>query len=227
MFHYECATNCHHYRFIKDHLSCIAHGSDSLGSYSSFIAIAGFYDSYPAQAATARVSIVGFAFNPSTVTINVGDTVIWTAQEADHTVTSDNNSFDSSRGTEPPQTIPLNGTFTHTFTTVGSFRYFCRVHGAHGGVGMIGTIVVRSNASPAPTISNFSPLNSGLGSLVTIRGSNFVGTTAVRFNGIGANFIVNSPMQIMASVPAGASTGLVSVTTLAGTANSPTSFVIS
>ena len=82
-------------------------------------------------------------------------------------------------------------------------------------------------ASPAPSISGFTPTSGQVGTSVTINGSNFSGATAVAFNGTGASgFTVNSATQITANVPAGASTGPISVTTSSGTATSTTSFTV-
>jgi hypothetical protein len=80
----------------------------------------------------------------------------------------------------------------------------------------------------APTISAFpvgsasvAPFSGATGTVMTINGTNFTGTTAVSFGGTPASsFTVVSPTQITAVV-AGGSTGVVSVTTPAGTATSP------
>ncbi|HEY3576773.1 MAG TPA: hypothetical protein VGK68_02110 [Gaiellaceae bacterium] len=82
-------------------------------------------------------------------------------------------------------------------------------------------------ASPAPSISGFTPASGQAGTSVTINGSNFTGATAVSFNGTSATgFTVNSATQIIATVPAGASSGPISVTTPNGTATSTTSFTV-
>src|SRR6185369_17222144 len=52
------------------------------------------------------------------------------------------------------------------------------------------------------------------------------GATAVRFNGVTAAFTVNSDVRITATVPAGANTGPISVTTPNGTTQSATPFAI-
>ena len=71
---------------------------------------------------TISVNIINFAFQASSVTVHVGDTVIWTNHdEAPHTVTADDGSFDS-------QTIAPAGTYSHTFTQKGSVLYHCTIH---------------------------------------------------------------------------------------------------
>src|SRR3989441_2974378 len=79
---------------------------------------------------------------------------------------------------------------------------------------------------PAPTISSFSPASGGVGTSVTINGTSFTGASAVRFNGVSAGFTVNSSTSIAATVPSGASTGPISVTTSGGTASSASSFTV-
>jgi hypothetical protein len=63
--------------------------------------------------------------------------------------------------------------------------------------------------------------------VVTITGTSFTGATAVRFGGVGAtSFAVNSATQITATVPVGAVTGKISVTTPAGTGSSASNFTV-
>src|SRR5438552_2696227 len=78
----------------------------------------------------------------------------------------------------------------------------------------------------APTITTFAPESGPVGSSVTIGGTNFMGTTAVTFNGSAATFTVTSDTAIQTTVPAGASTGPLSVTTPAGTALSASNFTL-
>jgi hypothetical protein len=63
------------------------------------------------------------------------------------------------------------------------------------------------------SISSLTPSSSIVGSTVVISGSGFTGATGVSFNGTSAtSFTVNSNSQITATVPAGATTGTISVT---------------
>ncbi len=73
--------------------------------------------------------------------------------------------------------------------------------------------------SAAPRIWGFSPTSGPTGTVVTINGVNFTGTTAVKFNGVAASsFTVIGPGQVQATVPAAATTGPITVTTPSGTA---------
>jgi hypothetical protein len=65
-----------------------------------------------------------------------------------------------------------------------------------------------------------------VGVSVVINGANFTGATAVTFNGMAASFTVNTAIKITATVPAGATSGKIGVTTSAGTAVSTPSFSV-
>lgn len=99
-----------------------------------------------APVATTSVDIQGFAFSPSEITVNIGDTVVWTNKDgAAHTVTFKDNVLPGS------PTLTNGGVFSHTFTSAGTFEYFCAFHG-----GMKGKVVVngaQSAATATPTTS--------------------------------------------------------------------------
>ena len=61
---------------------------------------------------------------------------------------------------------------------------------------------------------------------MTITGSNLAGASAVKFNGLAATVGSDAATQITATVPNGASTGTISVTTPGGTATSASSFAV-
>jgi IPT/TIG domain len=76
-----------------------------------------------------------------------------------------------------------------------------------------------------PAISSFSPASAVAGQSITINGSNFFSafgsTPTVKFNGIAAASVtVNSPTQLVATVPAGKVAGKITVTGLGGTGTS-------
>ena len=91
-----------------------------------------------ALAADRTVTISGFSFSPNTVTVNVGDTVTWTNQDAStHTATSSGN-FNTGN-------IPEGGSKSVTFNSAGTFDYICTIHPT-----MQGTVVVRAAGGAAP-----------------------------------------------------------------------------
>ena len=95
----------------------------------------------PAKAATTvDGTIAGSAFSPTPITIQVGDTVRWTNNDAvTHTVTSDTSVFNSG-------SISNGGTYSYTFTMPGTYGYHCSIHPS-----MTGEIIVQSTSGSAPT----------------------------------------------------------------------------
>jgi YVTN family beta-propeller protein/YD repeat-containing protein len=90
---------------------------------------------------------------------------------------------------------------------------------------------VDQSSTPAPpTITAFAATSGGIGDLVTIDGTGFDETTpannVVRFNGVTATLVSAISTRLTARVPAGATTGLISVTTPNGTAASADVFTV-
>jgi plastocyanin len=73
-------------------------------------------------------------FSPTTVTIQVGQSVTWNWVSGLHSVVSD--STPEAFAASPAQS---SGQFTVTFATAGSYPYHCGIHGAM----MSGTVVVQ------------------------------------------------------------------------------------
>jgi plastocyanin len=77
------------------------------------------------------VSVTDSGFEPADLTVHQGDTVVWAfGGVLPHTVSADDGSFGS-------DILEPGATFSHTFDTLGSFRYTCTLHPA-----MVGTITV-------------------------------------------------------------------------------------
>ena len=93
---------------------------------------------------------------------------------------------------------------------------------AYGGPNFNGAIF-SFNVGLSPFVS-FVLASSRVGHTAEILGQGLTGTTSVTFNGIPATFTVKSDSYITATVPTGATTGTVSVTTPTGTLNSNISF---
>lgn len=87
-------------------------------------------------------------------------------------------------------------------------------------------LVTSTPQAGGPSIASFTPGGGSIGTSVTITGTNFTGATAVAFNGSSASFTVDGATQITATVPSGATTGPISVTTPLGTGYSASNFVV-
>ena len=99
----------------------------------------------------------------------------------------------------------------------GGERWYYNVS---GGNGANGRVIITYTIVSTPSITNFTPSPVCVGASVVITGTNFIGVTAVRFNGVNASsYTVNSATQITAVVP-NTTTGLITVVTGAGTATS-------
>ena len=83
-------------------------------------------------------------------------------------------------------------------------------------------------STTAPAIESFTPENglAGKGVQVVINGANFTQASAVTFNNKAAAFTKTADTQLIATVPAGATTGKIRVTTPTGTATSAINFVV-
>jgi plastocyanin len=103
------------------YLTALAAGAALLASLAS------------AGAAEVKVGIDNFTFNPQVVTVKAGDTVVWTNNDdIPHTVASPRNGIKS-------KPLDTGDAFSFTFTTPGSYDYFCSLH-PH----MTGRIVVEA-----------------------------------------------------------------------------------
>ena len=82
----------------------------------------------------------GNRFEPSTYAVPVGGTVnwFWAPGSTGHNIVPDD--LDSPPHSGAPADWPMWHVFR--FTRPGTYRYHCAIHGAPGGVGMSGTIVV-------------------------------------------------------------------------------------
>jgi len=84
-----------------------------------------------AQNAPVAIAIDNFTFNPQKLTVKAGTTVTWTNKDdIPHAIAAVNKQFKS-------KTLDTDYGYAFTFTTPGSYEYFCSLH-PH----MTGTVVV-------------------------------------------------------------------------------------
>ena len=81
-------------------------------------------------------------------------------------------------------------------------------------------------ASGVPCIARLAPVSGPAGATVTITGINLAGATAVGFNGTAAAISADQATKVITTVPAGATSGSVTVMTPGGTATSPSPFTV-
>ena len=90
-----------------------------------------------------------------------------------------------------------------------------------------GNLTTPQNYKVIPTISSFSPSSGSVGTSVVITGMSLSQASAVTFGGVKATtFTVNSDTQVTATVPTGAKTGKIGITTKGGKATSAKSFTV-
>ncbi len=120
-------------------------------------------------------------------------------------------------GRQPLASLFLDGTFLYGVTLTG-------------GINSRGTIFKYSLSPTAlPTITSFTPPSGSVGATVIITGTNFSTTpadNAVHFNGTLATVTASSAASITTTVPAGASTGTITVTVAGNTATSGSNFIV-
>jgi hypothetical protein len=89
-----------------------------------------------------------------------------------------------------------------------------------------GTLTSNQKYVVVPTVSGFTPASGAVGSAVVITGTGLIQASKVTFGSKVATFVVNSDHQVTATVPTGAVTSKISVTTPGGKASSAKTFTV-
>ena len=101
-----------------------------------------------AGAATVQVSIVGTSFNPKVVTVNVGDTVVWSNGQNVHTVSPNGGVTESFCGGFSITSC------SHVFNRTGSFAYHCNFHeNSHSMTGLVMVVAAPTTSGVPPTVA--------------------------------------------------------------------------
>ena len=113
---------------------------------------------------THTINAGSFYYNPNTLTIEAGDSIIWINDGGFHDVNGDINTV-SGQPYNNPETFDSPATnvvgaviFAHKFNVAGNYSYDCSV-GSHAANGMIGSFTVEDNTSDiVETSISFSSL---------------------------------------------------------------------
>ena len=175
--------------------------------------------------ATTNVGVVGFSFDPKVISIQAGDTVIWTGLGLTHSVASDT----------PPETLcgftPVpGGNCTNTFNSPGTYRYHCINHLT---LSMTGVVNVAAVALP-PSVAITNPV---AGSVFAAPASVQISATAaspsgsvtnVQFfsNGVSLGTVTTPPFNLT-TTPLGAGSYALTAKASATTGLSATSAPVS
>ena len=113
------------------------------------------------MATTHTINAGSYYYSPSSLTVNLGDTVQWINDGGSHDVNADINSQTGQSFNNPvsfqSSVNSIVGSIIHTqvFTTSGIYNYDCSV-GSHAALGMVATIIVNSSNTVYDIVSNSS-----------------------------------------------------------------------
>jgi gliding motility-associated-like protein len=113
--------------------------------------------------------------------------------------------------------------------SIGAHTIYVRAKDSGGEWTQVVTGSFSVTAAAPPTILSFSPTSGLVGTAVTITGTNFSATPVnnmVAFNGTTAVVTSSTATTIITNVPAGATTGPITVTVAGNTATSSTNFTV-
>jgi hypothetical protein len=89
-----------------------------------------------------------------------------------------------------------------------------------------GTLTSSRKFFVTPTFTSFTPASGAVGSKIVVTGKGLKQASKVTVGGKAATFVVNSDTQVTVTVPVGAVTGKILITTPGGVATSKTSFTV-
>ncbi|HEX8818276.1 MAG TPA: choice-of-anchor tandem repeat GloVer-containing protein [Terriglobales bacterium] len=127
-------------------------------------------------------------------------------------------------------TVSFNGTTATADVVSGTYLTATVPSGATTGPVTVtsptGELVSNQSFRVTPQIIGFNPGSGPVGTPVTITGVSLTQTEKVTFGGVAAEFTVNSDTQVSTTVPSGAVTGTIKITTAGGSAVSSGVFTV-
>ncbi len=107
---------------------------------------------------TYTINSGSYYYTPDTLTINIGDSVIWINDGGYHDVNGNINSITGQPFNNPvtfdsPATSTVGAViFAYKFSVPGTYNYDCSV-GSHASAGMVGTVIVNPPSTSNPSLA--------------------------------------------------------------------------
>lgn len=106
-------------------------------------------------ATTQMITVADFSFSPSTVSIHLGDTVMFMWSSGSHTTTSTNVPVGAATWDNPMDATHTS--FMYVPTVQGSYSYKCTPHASMGMTGSFTVLPPVAVTTPTPAIASISP----------------------------------------------------------------------
>jgi hypothetical protein len=175
------------------------------------------------------------AYNPSVLTgqynnnrnaNNPAESCLYSTAISAGTVTIAEASFSPLLVDSPPSSSPLAGACQCSLVQGSDGDiYGTAISGGPNNGGVIFALEL-GLPKPAPRAQHFGPASGAVGTRVLLWGSNLL-SASVQFNGVAATAVSNSGSNyVLATVPPGATTGPITITTPGGTVTTKESFTV-
>mgnify|MGYP005695881291 CR=1 FL=1 len=172
----------------------------SVGSHAANGMVGSIVVNPVSNGTTHIVNAGSYYYNPSQLTIDVGDSVIWINDGGYHDVNGDINSitfqpfnnpvtFDSS----PTNTVGAV-IFSYHFTVPGAYNYDCSV-GTHAAGGMVGSIIVNGASSLFENNNQISLFPNPTKNLVNIKSEGYRGIITTKVYNLIGNLVLSTNNQ--------------------------------
>lgn len=110
------------------------------------------------------VNVTSNIYTPDEITINVGDTVIWTNSQGNHNVNGSQDVFPNNPESFGNST-GFGWVYSHVFTIPGTYDYQCDPHVSFG---MFGKVIVEEASMPYLLTVNFTGMTPHVGQELTL-----------------------------------------------------------
>ena len=198
------------------------------GTTTVSLSATGGTGAYTYGGSSTNVSAGIYSYNVTDANGCTASTSVTISQPAALSITATPGTIACNGGTTTVSLSATGGTGAYTYggssTTVSAGNYSYNLTDANG---CTASTSVTVSEPVAITITGFTPSSGFVGSTVVITGTELSNVSVLSFGAISASFTVNSSTQITATMPTGATTGAISVSTSAGcSATSATNFVV-